>query len=135
MKYFFLFFFALAFVNTSLPQQLPDLPIPIGAGACEVWHSSIYHFGGSNNWAGSICYPSVYRFDGTEWNYYDSIPDYNIWGVTSVLVGDNVFLLGAWPYGPQLNRKYDLNNRTWEYLAESPNTYHTGESQQKCLTV
>ena len=48
-----------------------------------------------------------------------------MWGVTSVLVGDYVYLLGAWPYGPTLNRRYDLNTRVWTYLAPSPNTYHT----------
>ena len=106
-------------------QQLPNLPIPIGAGTCEVWNNSIYHFGGSNNWSGTICYPRVYKFDGASWALYDSIPDNNMWGVTSVLVGDNIYLLGAWPYGPQLNRKYDLNTGDWTYLANSPNTYHT----------
>jgi hypothetical protein len=48
-----------------------------------------------------------------------------MWGVTSVLVGDYVYLLGAWPSGPELNRRYNLNTGEWVYLAESPNTYHT----------
>jgi len=125
MKNFLLFFFVLIFLNSSFSQQLPNLPIPLGAGTCEVWNDSIYHFGGSNNWAGTICYPRVYKFDGTSWAYHDSIPDNNMWGVTSVLVGDDVYLLGAWPYGPELNRRYNLNTGDWVYLAESPNTYHT----------
>jgi len=48
-----------------------------------------------------------------------------MWGVTSVLVGDYVYLLGAWPSGPELNRRYNLNTSEWVYLASSPNTYHT----------
>ena len=125
MKNFLLFFLGIIFLNSSFSQQLPNLPIPIGAGTCEVWNNSIYHFGGSNNWSGSICYPRVYKFDGTSWAYYDSIPDNNMWGVTSVLVGDYVYLLGAWPSGPELNRRYNLNTSEWVYLASSPNTYHT----------
>ena len=125
MKHFLLFFLGIIFLNSSFSQQLPNLPIPIGAGTCEVWNNSIYHFGGSNNWSGSICYPRVYKFDGTSWAYYDSIPDNNMWGVTSVLVGDYVYLLGAWPSGPELNRRYNLNTSEWVYLASSPNTYHT----------
>ena len=125
MKYLFTSVCFLLLSQFLHSQQLPNLPIPIGAGTCEVWNNSIYHFGGSNNWAGTICYPRVYKFDGANWSHYDSIPDNNMWGVTSVLVGDNVFLLGAWPSGPQLNRKYDLNTGDWTYLANSPNTYHT----------
>jgi len=80
MKHFLLFFLGIIFLNSSFSQQLPNLPIPIGAGTCEVWNNSIYHFGGSNNWSGSICYPRVYKFDGTSWAYYDSIPDNNYVG-------------------------------------------------------
>jgi N-acetylneuraminic acid mutarotase len=125
MKYLFTISCVLFYSLLSFTQQLPNLPIPLGAGTCEVWNNSIYHFGGSNNWSGSICYPRVYRFDGTNWAYEDSIPDNNMWGVTSVLVGDDVYLIGAWPYGPELNRRYNLNTGEWVYLAESPNTYHT----------
>jgi len=125
MKNLLLFFFVLIYFIPSFSQQLPNLPIPLGAGTCEVWSNSIYHFGGSNNWSGSTCYPRIYKFNGTSWAYYDSIPDNNMWGVTSVLVGNSVYLLGAWPYGPQLNRRYDLNTGEWTYLAVSPNTYHT----------
>ena len=125
MKHLLTLFCVLLLSQFLFSQQLPNLPIPIGAGSCEVWNNSIYHFGGSNNWSGTICYPRVYKFDGSSWALYDSIPDNNMWGVTSVLVGDNIYLLGAWPYGPQLNRKYDLNTGDWTYLANSPNTYHT----------
>jgi hypothetical protein len=125
MKHLVIIAIVLISFQDLLSQPLPNLPIPLGAGTCEVWNDSIYHFGGSNNWAGSICYPRIYIYDGTSWSYYDSIPDNNMWGVTSVLVGDDVYLLGAWPSGPELNRRYDMNTREWEYLAVSPNTYHT----------
>lgn len=125
MKHFFTLSCFLLLSQFLFSQQLPNLPIPIGAGTCEVWNNEIYHFGGSNNWSGSTCYPRVYKFDGLNWSHYDSIPDNNMWGVTSVLVGNYVYLLGAWPSGPQLNRSYNLNTTEWTYLASSPNTYHT----------
>lgn len=111
----------LGFFSISFAQQLPNLPIPIGAGNAEVWNNEIYHFGGSNNWSGSIVYPRIYKFDGTAWAYHDTIPDYNLWDVETILVGDFVFLLGGWPNGPSLNRRYHLNTGEWTYLTESPN--------------
>ncbi|MBK7215156.1 MAG: T9SS type A sorting domain-containing protein [Bacteroidales bacterium] len=102
-------------------QQIPNLPIPIGAANAEVWNSSIYNFGGSNNWSGSVVYPRIYKFNGTSWNYHDTIPDNNLWDVETVLAGDKVYLLGGWPNGPSLNRRYDLTNSSWTYLSESPN--------------
>ena len=125
MKHFLTIVCIIIFSQLSFTQQLPNLPIPLGAGTCEVWNNSIYHFGGSNNWSGTIVYPRVYKFDGSNWAYQDSIPDDNMWGVTSVLVGDDVYLLGAWRYGPELNRRYNLNTGDWVYLAESPNTSQT----------
>src|SRR3989304_4674934 len=109
----------------SFTQQLPNLPIPIGAGNAEVWGDSIYHFGGSNNWSGSIVYPRIYKFDGVSWSHYDSIPDYNLWDVETLLVGDYTYLIGGWPSGPSLNRRYNMNTGEWVYLTESPNTYYT----------
>ena len=123
MKQFFTLNLLLGFFYLTIAQQLPNLPIPLGAGNAEVWNSEIYHFGGSNNWSGSIVYPRVYKFDGTSWAYYDSIPDNNLWDVETILVGDSVYLLGGWPSGPSLNRRYDLNTGDWVYLAESPNAY------------
>ena len=111
----------LGFFSISFAQQLPNLPIPIGAGNAEVWNNEIYHFGGSNDWGGSIVYPRIYKFDGTVWTYHDSIPDNNLWDVETILVGDFVFLLGGWPNGPSLNRRYNLNTGGWTNLTESPN--------------
>lgn len=115
----------------SLSQQLPNLPIPIGAGNAEVWNSEIYHFGGSNNWAGSIVYPRIYKLDGNNWLYHDTIPDNNLWDVETVLSGDFVYLLGGWPSGPSLNRRYDLNTGDWDYLANSPNTQSWGVTSEE----
>jgi hypothetical protein len=112
-------------ISFSAAQQIPNLPIPLGAGNAEVWNGSIYHFGGSNNWAGSIVYPRIYRFDGTTWAYHDTIPDYNLWDVETLLVGDNVYLLSGWPSGPSLNRRYNMNTGQWTYLSPSPNTSQT----------
>ncbi len=103
-------------------QDIPNLPIPLGAGSAEVYHNEIYYFGGSNNWSGSIVYPRIYKFDGQGWAYHDSIPDNNLWDVETVLVGDEVYLISGWPRGPGLLRKYNFTTREWTYLPESPNT-------------
>lgn len=113
----------LGFFTLSYAQQIPNLPIPLGAGNAEVWNGSIYHFGGSNNWSGSIVYPRIYKFNGTSWAYHDTIPDNNLWDVETLLVGDYVYLLGGWPNGPSLNRRYNLNTGDWVYLNQSPNLY------------
>lgn len=115
----------LGFFSLSSAQQLPDLPLPLGAGNAEVWNGSIYHFGGSNNWTGSIVYPRVYRYNGTNWTHHDTITDNNLWDVETTLVGNNVYLLGGWPSGPSLNRRYNLSTGEWVYLSPSPNTSQT----------
>lgn len=107
-------------------QQIPNLPLPIGAGTAEVWRDTIYYFGGSNNWAGSVLYPDIYKFDGTAWSYHGSIPDNEMWDVESVLIGNDVYLLSGWPYGPNFNRKYNLISKQWVYLANSPNSQTWG---------
>jgi N-acetylneuraminic acid mutarotase len=125
MKKLFTLISFLGFLTFTFAQQLPNLPLPLGAGNAEVWNGSIYHFGGSNNWSGSIVYPRIYKFDGSNWTYYDSIPDNNLWDVETTLVGDDVYLLGGWPSGPTLNRKYNLTTGDWVSLAPSPNTSQT----------
>lgn len=107
----------------ALPAQaLTDLPVAIGAGTVEVWNDSLYFFGGSRDWGGrNQLYPQVYKFDGTAWSLHDTIPDNNVWGVASVLVGDEVYLLGGWRLGATSVRKYNLIGRTWTSLAPSPN--------------
>jgi hypothetical protein len=121
MKNLFTLSFLLGLFSVTFSQQLPNLPIPIGAGNAEVWNGAIYNFGGSNNWSGSIVYPRIYKFDGTGWVYHDSIPDYNLWDVETIRVGDNVYLIGGWPNGQSLNRRYNLVTGDWVYLSESPN--------------
>lgn len=125
MKKLFTISLVLGFFSLSFAQQLPNLPLPLGAGNAEVWNGSIYHFGGSNNWSGSIVYPRVYKFNGTNWAYYDTIPDNNLWDVETTLVGNNVYLLGGWPSGPSFNRKYNLSTGEWTYLSNSPNLSQT----------
>ncbi|RPI75838.1 MAG: T9SS C-terminal target domain-containing protein [Ignavibacteriales bacterium] len=100
---------------------IPNLPIPIGTGSAEVWGDSIYYFGGSSNWTGTIIYQRIYKFDGVSWSYYDSIPDYSLWGIETILVDNNVYLLGGYPSGTSLNRKYNLTTKEWSNLTESPN--------------
>ena len=125
MKKIFTLVFLSIIISVSIAQQLPNLPIPLGAGNAEVWNGSIYHFGGSNNWSGSIVYPRIYKFDGISWAYHDSIPDYNLWDVETLLVGDYVYLLSGWPSGATLNRRYNMNTGDWVYLTPSPSTSQT----------
>lgn len=125
MKHFYATIILLGLFSFSFAQQLPNLPIPLGAGNAEVWNGSIYHFGGSNNWSGSIVYPRIYKFDGLSWQYFDSIPDNNLWDVETTRVGNLVYLMGGWPGGPTLNRRYNLSTGEWVYLAPSPNTSQT----------
>ncbi|KAA3610328.1 MAG: T9SS C-terminal target domain-containing protein [Calditrichaeota bacterium] len=103
-------------------QQIPNLPIPIGAGSAEVYNGKIYYFGGSNNWSGSILYDSVFVYDGVSWELDDIIPDKNLWDVETVRVGNEVYLISGWPSGPHFLRKYNLDTKNWTYLANSPNT-------------
>lgn len=114
-------FIVLVLFGICSGQQLPNLPIPLGAGTAEVWQDNIYFFGGSNNWAGSIVYPRIYKFDGQNWAYHDSIPDNNLWDVESVLINNEVYLVSGWPSGAAALRKYNMVSGQWQYLADSPN--------------
>ena len=125
MKQYLCVIFLFGFIYFSFAQEISNLPLPLGAGNAEVWNGEIYHFGGSNNWSGSTVYPRVYKFDGLAWTHQDTIPDNNLWDVETVLVGNFVYLLGGWPSGPSLNRKYNLITGEWTYLATSPNTSQT----------
>lgn len=111
-------------------QTIPNLPIPAGAGAAEVWNDSLYFFGGSNRWSGATRYPRIYKFDGAAWTYHDSIPDNNVWDVNSVLAGDDVYLLSGWPAGAQFIRKYNFPDRSWSYLNPGPNTSPYGTTAE-----
>ena len=128
-KIIYCIFYLFLWMGLVLPvqsQQLPDLPIPMGAGAAVVWNNQIYHFGGSNNWSGSICYPRVYKYDGLTWSYHDSIPDNNMWDPKAILLGNEVYLIGGWPSGAGYTRRYNLISGDWTYLATSPNTQTWG---------
>jgi N-acetylneuraminic acid mutarotase len=115
-----LFFFQ--FVSS---QQIETLPLPLGAGSAEVLNHKIYLFGGSNNWSGSIVYDTVYVYDGISWSVENTIPDKNLWDVETVLVGNEVYLIGGWPSGANWLRKYNLSTKEWTRLADSPNTSYT----------
>jgi hypothetical protein len=120
MKKLFTLNLLLGFFYISFAQSLPNLPIPIGAGNTEVWNNEIYLFGGADDWSGSNMYPRIYKFNGTSWAYYDSIPDNTVWDVETVLAGDFTYLLGGWNGGSSLNRKYNLNTGVWTYYTPSP---------------
>ena len=101
---------------------VPNLPIPLATGGAEVWGDSIYYFGGTNNFGGQNLYQSIYKFNGNSWSYYDSIPDNNLYGIETVIAGNDVYLLGGWPDGASLNRRYNFVSKEWDYLTGSPNS-------------
>jgi len=122
MKILNTIFITLLCVFPLFSQQIPNLPIPLGAGSSEVYNGKIYYFGGSNNWSGSLLYDSVFVYDGVSWELDAVIPDQNLWDVETVRVGNEVYLVSGWPSGPQLLRKYNLDTKDWTYLANSPNS-------------
>ena len=126
MKAIHAFCLAAVMVIGLCAQTIPNLPLPLGAGTAEVWNNEIYYFGGSNNWSGNILYPRIYRFDGAVWSHHDSIPDYDMWDVESVLVGDDAYLISGWPGGANRLRRYAMASGAWQYLAPSPNTQTWG---------
>jgi len=121
------FYVTLLFFSFAVAQEIPPLPIPIGAGTAEVHDGNIYKIGGSNSWSGNRQYPRIYKFDGMQWSYHDSIPDNDLWDVESVLVGDEVYLISGWPGGERRIRSYNITSGMWNTdLAQSPNTYTWG---------
>lgn len=122
MKLVLILILFLGSIFLPFAQQIPNLPIPICAGTAEVINDSIFFFGGANRWAGTIRYSTVYKFDGVSWSFYDSIPDNNVWGMESVVTGNEIFLFAGWPSGARNVRKYDAVAKNWEYLNQGPNT-------------
>lgn len=122
------FFLLMIFLISEniLSQQLPVLPVKAGAGTAQVYNNQIFYFGGSTTWGGAVRYSRIYRFDGTSWSYYDTIPDNNLWDVRSAIVGDNVYLIGGWPSGASLTRRYNITTKQWTTLANCPNTQTWG---------
>jgi N-acetylneuraminic acid mutarotase len=122
----YILFFVLTVIQVLCAQIIPGLPNPTCAATAEVIGDSIYFIGGANRWSGTIRYPIVYKYDGVSWSFYDSIPDNNVWGIESVVVGNDVYLFAGWPSGARLVRKYDLLNKSWTYLNLSPNVINYG---------
>jgi N-acetylneuraminic acid mutarotase len=106
---------------TALPQTIPNLLTAIGVGSAEVWGDSIYHFGGGTSWSGSTRFATVYKYDETGWQDYASMPDNDVWGISTAIKGDSVFVYGGYAFGNNKLRMYELINNTWQYLADSPN--------------
>jgi hypothetical protein len=106
----------------AIAQQIPPLPHRIGAGSAETYKNKIYTFGGSIDWnGGSQLYDSVYVYDGISWSFADTIPDYNLWDVETVRVGNEVYLISGWRAGANFLRKFNLDTYKWTYLPNSPN--------------
>ncbi len=118
----FLLIGIVAFLSVAvLPQTIPNLLTPIGVSSAEVWGDSIYHFGGGTSWSGSTRFATIYKYDGTGWQDYAPMPDNDVWGISTAIKGDSVFVYGGYAFGNNKLRMYDILNNTWEYLADSPN--------------
>ncbi|AFH50020.1 Peptidase S8/S53 subtilisin kexin sedolisin [Ignavibacterium album JCM 16511] len=109
------------FLSISIfSQTIPALPTPASYAAAEVWGDSIYFFGGSNDFSGTELYKRIYKYNGTSWSYYDTIPFDHVWGFESAIKGDSVFLFGGWPSGAGKFYLYRLSTKTWTQLANGP---------------
>ncbi len=116
-----------------MPQTIPDLPIPIGVGSAEVWGDSIYHFGGGSSWSGSTRYGVIYKYDGSSWQNYSSMPDNDVWGISSTRKGDSVFVYGGYSFGNNKLRIYNFVTNTWVSAANSPNISSTYGHTIECV--
>ena len=124
MKNYWLPFVLSVFLSSVSAQGIPNLPLPLGAGTCEVWQGNLYHFGGSDDDIGTTLFQRIYKYDGN-WSLYDSIPDDAMWGVESVLAGDVVYLLGGFPGLSFHFRGYNIGTGNWFVPNNSPNTIWT----------
>jgi len=111
-----------------MPQTIPNLPIPIGVGSAEVWGDSIYHFGGGTNWGGQTRYATIYKYDGTSWQNYASMPDNDVWGISTTVKGDSAFVYAGYAFGNNKLRIYNFVDNTWEYAQSSPTNVYIGTS-------
>ncbi|MEP0861173.1 MAG: T9SS type A sorting domain-containing protein [Ignavibacterium sp.] len=119
------FFTTIALINFYLSisifsQTIPNLPSPASYAAAEVWGDSIYFIGGSNNYSGTELYKRIYKYNGTSWSYYDTIPFDHVWGLESTIKGDSIFLFGGWPNGSGKFYLYRLSTKTWTQIANGP---------------
>jgi len=114
-------FILLMTVSAISQRSVPNLPITVSGASAEVWNNSIYLFGGSPDYYGtSGNLPRVYKYDGSDWTYYDSIPDNSLWGLTTVLVDNVVYLIGGFPFESASRiRSYNLTTGDWNYLADN----------------
>ena len=124
-------------VMEAFPQNIPDLPQAIGVGSTEVRGDSIYYFGGSDTWTGTIRFPTVYKFDGNSWQEYTSMPDNDVWGISTAIKGDRAFIYGGYSNGTNKLRIFNFIDTTWVYATSSPSigsSYgHTMECVQDSL--
>ncbi len=124
MKIFSILFFLTVVYSVKIYSQfIPDLPIPISYASAEVWGDSIYFFGGSNDYNGTELYKRIYKYNGTSWSYYDSIPFNHVWGLETAIKGDSVFVFGGWSGGGGKLYVYRLSTKTWTQLANGPTTF------------
>lgn len=116
-----------------LPQIIPDLPQAMGVGSAEVRGDSIYYFGGSNTWTGTIRYPTVYKYDGTSWQEYTTMPDNDVWGISSALRGDSAFIYGGYANGTNKLRIFNFLDSSWVYATSSPSIGASYGHTMECI--
>ena len=121
MKHFFIIGILTLLTAAGFTQTIPDLPIAIGVGSAEVWGDSIYHFGGSTSWGGGTRFATIYKYNGVSWQNYASMPDNDVWGISSTINGNTAYVYGGWPSGIRRLRIYNFVNNTWQSAPNSPN--------------
>ncbi|MDK9699678.1 MAG: T9SS type A sorting domain-containing protein [bacterium] len=125
-------FIAILLITVTSLFAIPPMPAPRGAGTVVMSNDTIYYLGGSNDWNGSTCYRSIFRFDGTTWDSLPTqIPDVNTWGITSVIVNDTIYLLDGWRGGQGTIRSYAIRTQSWTTnYPSSGNTLSWGPTTQ-----
>jgi len=126
LKKVILYLYIVLLILIGNARDFPYLPVYSGAGTAEVYKNSIFYIGGGSDWSGNNLFPYIYKLNGNTWTFFASIPDSNVWDVESVLIGDEIFLLGGWPEGAHLIRKFHIPSKKWTYLHSSPNTQSWG---------
>jgi len=116
-----------------LSQTIPDLPAVRGVGSAEVRGDSIFYFGGSDSYTGTNRYAIVYKYDGNSWQEYTSMPDNDVWGISSAIKGDRAYIYGGYSNGTNKLRIFSFTDKTWEYAANSPNIGSSYGHTMECV--
>ena len=107
-------------------------PMPTARGAVGVTliGDEIYALGGADAYggAGTKQVLEVYSLATDQWTQGTPLPDANAWGPGVVSDGSSFYVVGGWPSGGTLMRRYDPSSSQWTSLAAIPYPYTWGHA-------